>query len=217
MNSALDRQLRMLRSSGIGVERKHAQVITPDIESLLNVIFFYNGKKNCLRGIQEDFNLRFTQLHRTNEPHRYVYTEFCSKNRHGGINDASEGKVVPIVVTGKRNCHVALLDMYFSKVPQSVIDKGGEFYLSPLPFTPTGSRDSFFDDGLSLKTLQGLLKKICQDSKMEGNFTNHSLRATGATVLFDAGVPGCVIQKRTCTLFWLLGGGPTVTSFLCST
>ena len=38
---------------------------------------------------------------------------------------------------------------------------------------------------------------MCQDGKIEGNFTNHSLRATGATVLFDAGVPESVIQKRT--------------------
>ena len=32
LNSALDRQLRMLRMNGIGVERKRAQVITPAIE-----------------------------------------------------------------------------------------------------------------------------------------------------------------------------------------
>ena len=32
---------------------------------------------------------------------------------------------------------------------------------------------------------------------MEGNFTNHSLRAIGATLLFDAGVLEMIIQKRT--------------------
>ena len=56
LNSGLDRQLRMLRMNGIGVERKCAQVITPAIEqqlwikgilglhsplSLLNTVFFF--------------------------------------------------------------------------------------------------------------------------------------------------------------------------------
>ena len=71
----------------------------------------------------------------------------------------------------------------------------GKFYLSPLPFTPTGNRPWFFEELLSLKTLQGLLKRMCQDGDIEGNFTNHSLRATGATALFDAGVPESVIQS----------------------
>ena len=31
----------------------------------------------------------------------------------------------------------------------------------------------------------------------KGNFTNHSLCATGTTTLFDAGIPEAVIQKRT--------------------
>ena len=35
------------------------------------------------------------------------------------------------------------------------------------------------------------------DARIERNFTNHSLRATGTTALFDAGVPECIIQKRT--------------------
>ena len=38
---------------------------------------------------------------------------------------------------------------------------------------------------------------MCKDAKVEGNFTNHSLRATGATLLFDAGVPILIVQKRT--------------------
>ena len=35
------------------------------------------------------------------------------------------------------------------------------------------------------------------EAGLEGNFTNHSLRATGATVLYDAEIPEGVIQKRT--------------------
>ena len=55
----------------------------------------------------------------------------------------------------------------------------------------------FFYDPLSLTKLKDLLKKMCKDAHMEGNFTNHSLRAIEATLLFDAGVPEMIIQKRT--------------------
>ena len=35
------------------------------------------------------------------------------------------------------------------------------------------------------------------DAGLEGNITNHSLRATGTTELFRAGVPEAIIQQRT--------------------
>lgn len=35
------------------------------------------------------------------------------------------------------------------------------------------------------------------EAGLEGNLTNHSLRATGAILLYDAGIPVSVIQKRT--------------------
>ena len=59
LHNAFDRQLRLLRDIGIGVERKRAQVITPAIEemlwekgvigvhsaqALLNAIFFITEK-----------------------------------------------------------------------------------------------------------------------------------------------------------------------------
>ena len=41
------------------------------------------------------------------------------------------------------------------------------------------------------------MNTICLQGSVEGNFTNHSLRATGTTLLFFAGVPKTVIQKWT--------------------
>lgn len=38
---------------------------------------------------------------------------------------------------------------------------------------------------------------MMKDASIQGKkFTNHSLRATGTTTLFDAGVPEALIQKR---------------------
>ena len=78
LHNALDRQLRMLRSLGIGVERNTADIITPEMEqklwylgilgmstpqSLLNAVFFYSGK--CL-ALRRQTDLRFEQLVHTN-------------------------------------------------------------------------------------------------------------------------------------------------------
>ena len=42
-----------------------------------------------------------------------------------------------------------------------------------------------------------MVKDICADAGVKGNKSNHSLRATGATELYQAGVPEKVIQERT--------------------
>lgn len=42
-----------------------------------------------------------------------------------------------------------------------------------------------------------MLIVMCQEANVEGNFTNHSLRATGTTALFDAGVRESLVQKWT--------------------
>ena len=43
-----------------------------------------------------------------------------------------------------------------------------------------------------------MVKDMFRDARIEGRFTNHSLRATGTTALFNAGVRSeAVIQKST--------------------
>ena len=42
-----------------------------------------------------------------------------------------------------------------------------------------------------------MVKKMCQEAGLDGNFTNHSLRASGATQLFQNDVPEKVIQEVT--------------------
>ena len=46
-------------------------------------------------------------------------------------------------------------------------------------------------------TLAKMVKDICKEGQISGNKTNHSLRATGASKLFHAGVPEKFIQERT--------------------
>ena len=45
--------------------------------------------------------------------------------------------------------------------------------------------------------LQTMVKDMFKDVRIEGRFINQSLRASGTTALFDAGIPEAVIQKCT--------------------
>ena len=65
----------------------------------------------------------------------------------------------------------------------------GKFLDRPLPFTPLQERSWYFNDLYSSKALSTLLKNMTVEADLEGNFTKHSLRATGATVLYDADIP----------------------------
>ena len=87
LHNALDRILWELHENGIGVERKRASLIAPNIENklwnvgiigthspqaLLNVVFFYNGKNFCLHGVSEHMKLKFSQI--THQPSKYTYS-----------------------------------------------------------------------------------------------------------------------------------------------
>ena len=42
-----------------------------------------------------------------------------------------------------------------------------------------------------------MIQEMCKSAGITGHKTNHSLRATGATELYLAGVPEKIIQQRT--------------------
>lgn len=151
-----------------------------------------------LQGVQEHYKLKFSQLVRGTHKNidHYTYYEHGSKNLSGGINDYSDGKAVTIVDSGLPRSHVFLLNLYMSKVPKSMKAPDGKFYLMPLPFTPTGSSPWYFTSLPGINKIQTMVKELFRDADIAGNLTNHSLRATGATTLFEAGVPEALIQKH---------------------
>lgn len=50
---------------------------------------------------------------------------------------------------------------------------------------------------MGYNTLGGTVKKLCKDAGIEGNYTNHSLRATTATRGLAKGIPDKFIMERT--------------------
>lgn len=70
---------------------------TTSTEGLQKAVFFYVEKIYCLRGGEEQRNVKPSQFTRLNDPDWYVYTEHDSKNRNGGLFQLHvDNKVVDI-------------------------------------------------------------------------------------------------------------------------
>ena len=127
-----------------------------------------------------------------------MYTEYGSKNRNGGFYQLGvENKCVPIYrnrEAGER-CLVYLLDLYISKIPDEA-KEADLFYCRPLQMFAE-SNCWYSRKPRGKHTLNDMVKTMCSEAGIEGHFTNHSLRATGATQLFERNVPEKVIQEFT--------------------
>ena len=92
------------------------------------------------------------------------------------------------------HCHALLLDKYFEKLPPDAFPKD-VFYVHPLQnWTPEGPWYSSTPVGKN--TLAAIVPKMFKAAGLSHK-TNHSLRATSTTALFEANVPEKVIPNST--------------------
>ena len=208
LHGTCDVVFRELQQEGVGTIKKSAQVIQASDEDVLwtsgvlntntplglqRAVFFYMGKVCCLRGGEEQRNLKLSQL--TRHENHFMYSEHGSKNRNGGFYQLGiDNKCVPIYrneQAGER-CVFSLLDKYISKLPEEA--KAADlFYCRPLQyFKEDGPWYSRQPRGKHI--LNSMVKSMYLEANLPGNYTNHSLRATGATHLFEHDVPEKVIQ-----------------------
>ena len=128
-----------------------------------------------------------------------MYHEFGSKNRQGGFNSLnSDNKSVRQYenISGAI-CHVKILDKYLQKIPDEA-RSADNFYLTPVTVLPSDPTKPWFTKvPVGRNTLNKMLKEMCQDAGLPQTYTNHSLRAYGATTLFQSKVPEKIIQQRT--------------------
>ena len=130
-----------------------------------------------------------------------MYTENGSKNRSGSYKDKpDDNKVVKHYAdpTLGEKCYHLVLKLYFSKLPPNVLrDPDVVFYCKAKERVPFDSNACWFlFQPVGRNTLASMVKKMCSQIGVTGK-TNHSLRATGATRLFEANVPEKLIQERT--------------------
>ena len=95
------------------------------------------------------------------------------------------------------HCPVHVLDLYFSKLPQEAF-KQDILFVRPLENVSDDPTKPWYSSVLVGKNiLDTKLGKMCSLAGIEGRVTNHSMRATSVTQMYETGVPEKVIQERT--------------------
>ncbi len=90
---------------------------------------------------------------------------------------------------GCDRCLVKLLDVYLSNPPG--------FYLRPLGIVLSGDRAWFCRSRVGVNKLKTFLPEISAESGLTDNHhTNHSLRATAVTRMYNTGVPEKLIAEK---------------------
>ena len=124
------------------------------------------------------------------------YTEDISKTNQGGLaHRRKEPKQVIHYenIDNPERCLIRLYKLYMSKCPKDRPDSA--FYLKPLN---NPKADCWFCKILiGHNVLQQIIPNLFKAAGIEGHYTNHLLRATGATRLFEAQVDEQLIMQRT--------------------
>ena len=207
-----DSVYRDLHSKGIGTDVRHTLTFSVEDEeklwvtgvlgdaspkSLQRAVFYYIGKRFCVRGGEEQRKLGHSQFQRTERPDSYTYVEHGSKNRSGGLAQLrQENKCVPCYSIPDKapRCLVFLLDLYLRKLPKYAFEHD-VLYCRPKIKMPLDG--PWYDPvPVGRNKLGSMVKEMCENAGIAPR-TNHSLRATGATALFHADVPERIIQKTT--------------------
>ena len=154
----------------------------------------------ALRSSQEHRDLEFNQFSLTtiNGKNCIKYAEKVSKNNPGGLKHR---KIEQKTVTHYENllnplrCFVTLFKLYVSHCPPADERKNKAFYLTPLK--KLKGQVWYSNVPVGHNTLANTVNRICKKSDVQGYKTNHSLRVTAATRLYQAGVDEQLIMKRT--------------------
>ena len=154
---------RELHREGVGANVKHAAVFSSAEENALwdlkvisdrapvtlqRAVFFNVGAAFCLRGGQEQRELKISQFVRSADPDCYTYVENGSRNR-SGVNTKETNKVVPVYASPSTRpyCLVYLLDLYLSKMPAGSKERD-VFYLRPAAKGPADPTAPWYERAL---------------------------------------------------------------------
>ncbi len=214
---SLDAEMKRLQSQGMGSKKRQAEALTPEDEdilwgkgllgdatpqTLLDTMVYSNGLYFALRSGSEHRQLRLhspsqIELIEQSGKRPYLrYTEDISKNRPGGIKGRN---IKPKVVnhhantSNKDRCFVRLYKKYIQLCPDNT--NSNAFYLQPA-IKPTPNC-WYTKTPVGHNTLNKTVTRLCSAAGIEGFKTNHSLRATTATRLYQSGVDEQLVMERT--------------------
>ena len=210
----LDAEMKCLRSTGI-YKKQQAEVINIEHEDmlwakgllgdespqvLLDTLIFYIGLYFAIRGGEHrQLRHRPSQLQlveREGTTPYLLYTESVSKTNQGGLlhrKKQPKEVVHHANVDSPQRCLVRRYKLYNSKCPEDRPDYA--FYLRPY-LKPKGTV-WYQKSPVGHNVLAGTVQRLFKAAGIEGHYSNHSLCATSATRLFDAGLDEQLIMART--------------------
>ena len=214
--NVLDMTCKESASAGIGCHRRQAEVISNDEEeilwsrgllgdsspqTLIDTLLYLNGLHFALRSGKEHRTLTLSQISIINpsetQPYYTLrYSENVSKTNNGGLKYRKvDPKVVNHVdqysVTNPSRSHAFLLMKYLQKRNDIQSDV---FYLTPI----SNPKSAWYKNlPIGQNVLGKTVGRLCMKAGIQGHKTNHSLRATCATRLFDQGIDEQLIMSRT--------------------
>ena len=208
--------MKRLQRAGLGSKKKKAEPLTGEEEELLwtkgllgsgspqalvDTMVIMNGIYFALRSGSEQRQLRSDpcQIEVVENPgeHPYlVYTEDISKNRPGGLKGRKLKTKIVRHYDNPQNperCSVRLFQLYQQHLPAD--RPKNLFYFQPLKKL---NGDLWFSSKpIGHNVLNQTVARLCSEAGIGGYRTNHSLRATAATRLYQAGVDEQLIMERT--------------------
>ena len=220
VKTVLDNVMKERTAMNIGVKKRKAQVISLKYEEemwskgvlgedcpdrLRDTVLFLIGNHCTLRASDEHYYLRRPTPTENSQltfelngdgTKCLVYREdTISKTHDGGLKDMRTDRkevwVYPSAIPER--CCVRLVEKYLKLCPPYY--KKSNFYLQSLP-KPTPSQ-WYGEQVVGQQTLSKTVKRLFEEAKIEGFFTNHSCRRSGTTRLFQAGVPKKLIKEVT--------------------
>ena len=221
LRNVLDNVMKERCEMGVGVVKKQAALISYEYEEcmwnrgvlgedtpdkLRSTLLFLLGINLALRAVDEHYQLRRAM---PNKPSQLavecnsqgtkcvVYREdTCTKTNDGGLLQMrKERKIVWIYPSKNINrCPVRLFEKYLSLCPKGYTKKPN-FYLQSLKcHTP---KQWYGREVVGSNKVKEVVKQLLSDAKIDGYFTNHSLRRSGGTRLFQAGVERKLVKEVT--------------------
>ncbi len=216
--NTLDNRMKCLSREGYITPKSKAQVIalsqeeklwsnrllgdhTP--ERLVYTVLYLLGVQFALQAGEEHKSLKFgKQLSvqfDTDSGNEYLeYVEFTAKNNQGGLSAMkATGKVLQCYRNPDSDCClVTLYKKYAAAQPVKNVKCSQDFYLRPLAkFNADGI--GYSCQPLGIHKIESAIKNLCLEADIKGKRTNHSLRVTSATHLYEAEMDKQLIQERT--------------------
>ena len=212
----LDNVMKIRTSEGLGICVKKAQVLsssdedylwslgllgTSNPEQLLNTLVFMVGKGCALRAGKEHhalrappFNSQFSVLtDEEGKPFLRYVEDIGLKTNKGGIKQRKlQPKEVDVFsMENEQRCPVKIVLKYLSLIPQN--RKCTSFYLQPRKkYMPDCW---YFDRPAGVNRLRDTVKELCKTAKLPGFYSNHSLRSTACTKMYQSDISEQVIQE----------------------